>query len=78
MGVWQKNFLVSSLLIADFFEETEKSLTLQYTLSDGIIVFDIPHYMTPMALWGKDDWKGVYKMHHMKQYIEYYSTFVQE
>lgn len=60
------------------FEETEKSLTLQYTLSDGIIVFDIPHYMTPMALWGKDDWKGVYKMHHMKQYIEYYSTFVQE
>lgn len=60
------------------FEETEKSLTLQYTLSDGIIVFDIPHYMTPMALWGKDDWKGVYKMHQMKQYIEYYSKFVQE
>ncbi|MBR2914552.1 MAG: DUF4434 domain-containing protein [Clostridia bacterium] len=60
------------------FEETEKSLTLQYTLSDGIIVFDIPHYMTPMALWGKDDWKGVYKMHQMKQYIEYYSRFVQE
>ena len=60
------------------FEETEKSLSLQYTLSDGIIVFDIPHYMTPMALWGKDDWKGVYKMHQMKQYIEYYSRFAQE
>ncbi|MBO5981179.1 MAG: DUF4434 domain-containing protein [Clostridia bacterium] len=60
------------------FAETEKSLTLQYPLSDGIIVFDIPHYMTPMALWGKDDWKGVYKMHQMKQYIEYYSKFAQE
>lgn len=60
------------------FKETEKSLTLQYPLSDGIIVFDIPHYMTPMALWGKDDWNGVYKMHHMKQYIEYYSNFTQE
>ncbi|MGN0454578.1 MAG: hypothetical protein ACI4G1_05320 [Ruminococcus sp.] len=23
-GVWQKTFLMSSLLIADFFEETEK------------------------------------------------------
>ena len=31
-----------------------------------------------MALWGKDDWKGVYKMHQMKQYIEYYSKFMQE
>ncbi len=60
------------------FEETEKSLTLEYPLSDGIIVFDIPHYMTPMALWGKDDWKGVYKMHQMKQYIEYYSNLTQE
>ncbi len=60
------------------FSETEKSLSLQYTLSDGIIVFDIPHYMTPMALWGKDDWKGVYKMHQMKQYIEYYGRFAQE
>ena len=55
------------------FTETEKSLTLQYPLSGGIIVFDIPHYMTPMPLWGKNDWKGMYKNWTMKDYIEYYS-----
>lgn len=55
------------------FSETEKSLTLQYPLSGGIVVFDIPHYMTPMPLWGKDDWKGMYKNWTMKGYIEYYS-----
>lgn len=55
------------------FSETEKSLTLQYSLSGGIVVFDIPHYMTPMALWGNGDWYGMYKMWTMKNYIEYYS-----
>lgn len=54
------------------FSETEKSLTLQYPLSGGIIVFDIPHYMTPIQLWGKNDWKGMYKNWTMKGYIEYY------
>lgn len=55
------------------FEETEKSLSLQYSLSGGIIVFDIPHYMTPMALWGKGDYKGMYKSNIMKDYVQYYS-----
>lgn len=57
------------------FSETEKSLTLQYSLSGAIVVFDIPHYMTPMPLWTRDDWKGVYKMNEMKEYIEYYENF---
>ena len=55
------------------FSETEKSLSLQYSLSGGIVVFDIPHYMTPMAFWGKGDWKGMYKMQTIKDYVEYYS-----
>lgn len=55
------------------FAETEKSLSLQYSLSGGIIVFDIPHYMTPMALWGKGDYKGMYKSNIMKDYVQYYS-----
>ncbi len=53
-------------------QETEKSLALQYSLSGGIIVFDIPHYMTPMALWGTGDCKGMYKSNIMKDYIQYY------
>lgn len=54
------------------FKETEKSLALQYSLSGGIIVFDIPHYMTPMALWGTGDYYGFYKANIMKDYIRYY------
>ena len=29
--------------------------------------------MTPMALWGKGDYKGMYKSNIMKDYVQYYS-----